>query len=87
MVFSSYLFLFGFLPAALALYFAVPVRARNFVLTLVSYVFYGWTNPAFCLLLLVSTTIDWICGLVLAGVSPFAPGPDPASPTPPERKP
>ncbi len=77
MVFSSYLFLFGFLPAALALYFAVPVRARNFVLTLVSYVFYGWTNPAFCLLLLLSTAIDWVCGLVLAGVSPFAPGPDP----------
>lgn len=77
MVFSSYLFLFGFLPAALALYFAAPRRAKNLVLTLVSYVFYGWTNPAFCLLLLVSTTIDWICGLVLAGVSPFAPGPDP----------
>ncbi|GMU66435.1 MAG: alginate O-acetyltransferase [Acidobacteriota bacterium] len=77
MVFSSYLFLFGFLPAALALYFAAPARARNLVLTLVSYVFYGWTHPAFCLLLLFSTTIDWICGLVLAGVSPFAPGPDP----------
>ncbi len=77
MVFSSYLFLFGFLPVALALYFAAPQRLRNLVLTLVSYVFYGWTNPAFCLLLLLSTTIDWICGLVLAGVSPFARGGDP----------
>ncbi len=77
MVFSSYLFLFGFLPLALLLYFAAPRRGRNLVLTVLSYLFYGWTNPAFCLLLLLSTTIDWICGLVLAGVSPFAGGPDP----------
>jgi len=79
-VFSSYLFLFGFLPIALGLYFAAPRRARNLVLTLVSYVFYGWTSPAFCGLLLLSTAIDWVCGLVQAGATPW--GPDPAALTP-----
>ena len=47
MVFSSYLFLFYFLPLALALYHAAPTRARHLVLTALSYVFYGWANPLF----------------------------------------
>ena len=35
MVFSSPLFLFYFLPAALLLYFASPLRLRNLTLTIV----------------------------------------------------
>ncbi len=66
MVFSSFLFLFYFLPAALLLYYAAPRRARHLVLTLVSFVFYGWSNPLFSFLLLFSTTIDYLAGLVLA---------------------
>ena len=66
MVFSSYLFLFYFLPAALLLYYAVPRRAKHLVLTLVSYLFYGWANPLFVFLLLGSTTVDYFCGLVIA---------------------
>ncbi|MBA4386868.1 MAG: MBOAT family protein [Verrucomicrobia bacterium] len=71
MVFSSHLFLFYFLPLALVLYFAVPIRWRNLVLTLVSYGFYGWANPLFVLIMLTTTVIDYICGLVLA--NPDAP--------------
>jgi hypothetical protein len=41
MVFSSYLFLFYFLPLALALYYAAPRRLRHAVLTGLSYLFYG----------------------------------------------
>jgi alginate O-acetyltransferase complex protein AlgI len=63
-VFSSHLFLFGFLPLALAAYYLAPSRARHLVLTLFSYLFYGWTNPAFVPLLLLSTAIDWYAGLV-----------------------
>ena len=66
MVFSSYLFLFYFLPAALLLYTAVPRRAKHLLLTLVSYLFYGWANPLFVFLLLGSTTVDYFCGLVIA---------------------
>ena len=65
MVFSSHIFLFYFLPLALALYFIVGKKWRNAILTLSSYVFYGWGEPSFVLLLLLSTCIDWCCGLVL----------------------
>ncbi len=66
MVFSSYLFLFYFLPVALLSYYAAPRRARHLVLTVLSYVFYGWANPLFLALLLVSTTIDYFAGLAMA---------------------
>jgi alginate O-acetyltransferase complex protein AlgI len=66
MVFSSHLFLFGFLPLALAAYYLAPRRGRHLVLTLASYFFYGWTNPAFVPLLLASTAIDYWAGLVQA---------------------
>jgi alginate O-acetyltransferase complex protein AlgI len=70
MVFSSYLFLFYFLPVALLLYYAAPRRARHAVLTAASYVFYGWANPLFAVLLLVSTCVDYIAGLVMVLGSP-----------------
>ena len=66
MVFSSYLFLFYFLPIALLLYYAVPRRAQHLILTLVSFIFYGWANPLFSFLLLFSTLVDYIAGLVVA---------------------
>jgi alginate O-acetyltransferase complex protein AlgI len=66
MVFSSYLFLFYFLPLALLLYYAAPRRGRHLVLTACSYVFYGWANPLFVPLLFLSTTIDYAAGLVMA---------------------
>src|SRR6266850_984186 len=72
MVFSSYLFLFWFLPAALLLYYTAPHRARHLILTLVSFVFYGWANPLFSFLLLFSTLIDYIAGLVIALGGPRA---------------
>ncbi|MCX6996923.1 MAG: hypothetical protein NTV49_07520 [Kiritimatiellaeota bacterium] len=69
MVFSSHLFLFYFLPMVLALYYLAPVRVRNLLLTLVSYFFYGWANPLFVVLLLFSTLVDYLAGLVMATTS------------------
>lgn len=66
MVFSSHLFLFQFLPLALLLYYIVPMRGKHLLLTLLSYVFYGWANPLFVLLMLGSTVIDYFCGLLIA---------------------
>ena len=66
MVFSSYLFLFYFLPVALQLYYAVPRRAQHLILTILSFIFYGWANPLFSFLLLFSALIDYIAGLVIA---------------------
>ncbi len=67
MVFSSQIFFFYFLPLALAVYYGLPRRGRHLALTLLSYVFYGWANPLFVILLLVSTLINYVCGLKIAG--------------------
>ena len=77
MVFSSHLFLLYFLPASLLLYALSPRRGRNLVLAAVSFAFYGWSNPLFLALLLLSTLIDWVAGLVIAGVVPFRGGAPP----------
>jgi len=42
MVFSSPIFLFGFLPAFLAIYYLTPARWRNLTILIGSYIFYGW---------------------------------------------
>jgi alginate O-acetyltransferase complex protein AlgI len=67
MVFSSQIFFFYFLPLALAVYYGLPRRGRHLALTLLSYVFYGWANPLFVVLLLTSTLINYVCGLKIAG--------------------
>ncbi len=67
MVFSSHIFIFYFLPFALALYYAAPRSMRMPVLTLTSYAFYGWTNPWFILLILWSTLVDFCCGNLIYG--------------------
>jgi len=66
MVFSSQVFLFWFLPAALAVYYMLPHRGKHLALTLFSYVFYGWANPYFVFLMLASTLIDYLAGLAQA---------------------
>jgi len=65
MVFSSYLFLFFFLPVALILYYASPPRLKHFTLTGLSYIFYGWANPSFMLLMLFNTTVDYTNGRIM----------------------
>jgi alginate O-acetyltransferase complex protein AlgI len=58
-VFSSHIFVYYFLPLALLLYYCAPRRARLGVLTLLSYLFYGWANPAFVFLMFGSTVVDY----------------------------
>jgi alginate O-acetyltransferase complex protein AlgI len=69
LVFSSYLFIFYFLPPSLLLCFALnkaPARARNFALIVLGYIFYGWANPRFLPLMFGTTFIDWLLSLVIA---------------------
>jgi len=65
MVFSSHIFLFYFLPLSLLFYYATPRRGKNIILTGISYIFYGWSNPLFTLLMFFSTLVDYVCGLVI----------------------
>jgi alginate O-acetyltransferase complex protein AlgI len=62
MIFSSYEFLFMFLPLVLAGYYLLPFRGRTLFLTLASYLFYGWWDFRFCGLMLISTFIDYAAG-------------------------
>ncbi len=66
MIFSSYVFIFCFLPLALLAYYAVPRRWKQITLTLFSFAFYGWANPYFVLLMLFSSSVDYLAGLVIA---------------------
>lgn len=66
MVFSSILFIFFFLPITLLIYYSMPRRGKHLALTLLSYVFYGWANPLFVVLMFTSTMIDYICGLFIS---------------------
>ena len=68
MVFTSHIFVFYFLPLALAGYYALPARStwRNAWLLLTSYLFYGWWNPWFVLLMFFVTVVNYACGRLLA---------------------
>ena len=65
MLFSSVTFLYYFLPAALILYFIVPGRVKNCILLLVSLIFYGWGEPKYALLMLVSIVQGYVFGLLV----------------------
>ena len=66
MVFSSTVFLFVFLPLTLAVYYIVPFKARNWVLFALSLVFYGWGEPVYIGVMLLSVTSAYLCGFPIA---------------------
>jgi alginate O-acetyltransferase complex protein AlgI len=59
MVFSSALFLFLFLPVFLTVYYACPVRGRNWMALAGSLTFYAWGAPAFVLALVGSALFGY----------------------------
>lgn len=69
MVFSSHIFLFYFLPLVLLLNYVVPFRFLSPALMLMSYAFYGWANPSWIVLMLLSSYVDYFCGLALVRFS------------------
>lgn len=65
MVFSSLPFLFAYLPLTLLLYFIAPLRWRNFVLLIVSLLFYGWGEPVYIWIMILSILIDYTHGILV----------------------
>ncbi|MBE6678346.1 MAG: MBOAT family protein [Ruminococcaceae bacterium] len=66
MVFSDLLFLFVFLLSCFIIYFAVKsIKAKNIVLIVYSLIFYAWGEPIYVCLLLLSTVVNYICGLLI----------------------
>lgn len=73
MVFSSLIFLFAYLPVTLLCYYAVPRKWRNLVLFAVSLLFYGWGEPIYILLMMLSVTSAYIFGFFIEKYRTSAP--------------
>ena len=65
MIFSSLPFLFFYLMAALAVYKLSPLKLRNLILLLVSLFFYGWGEPVYILIMLLSIGVDYVHGMLV----------------------
>jgi len=68
MVFSSLEFIFLYFAVTVLIYFITPLKFRNFVLLIFSLMFYGWGEPVYVFLMILSVILDYIFGL---GVSIF----------------
>ena len=65
MVFSSLNFMYLFLPICLLLYFILHgIKARNYLLLVMSLLFYAWGEPKWIILMIVTTLIDYGAGLL-----------------------
>mgnify|MGYP007060201388 CR=1 FL=1 len=73
MVFSSLIFLFAYLAVTLVLYYAVPFKARNAVLFVVSLIFYGWGEPKYIVVMLFSILVAYIFGFFVGKYRESAP--------------
>ena len=65
MVFSSLPFLFFYLPVAVAVYLLSPLKLRNLCLLVVSLFFYGWGEPVYISIMLLSIAVDYTHGLLV----------------------
>src|SRR3954463_8643253 len=64
MLFNSFIFIFAFLPVAYGVFWALRNRTARYVwLTITGYVFYGYWDPRFCLLMAFSTLVTYSAGL------------------------
>ncbi|HTV00290.1 MAG TPA: hypothetical protein VMF13_07135, partial [Luteitalea sp.] len=62
MTFHSLDFVAFFLVVTVV-YWRLPHGGQNWFLLAASYLFYGWFEPWFCLLLAGTTLVDWFAGL------------------------
>ncbi len=66
MVFASFVFIFFFLPACVALYYLLPsIKQKNYLLLIFSFIFYAWGEPVWILQMILSGTLVWYSGLKL----------------------
>jgi alginate O-acetyltransferase complex protein AlgI len=66
LVFSSLIFIFGFLPVTLFVYYVSPnLKTKNIVLTILSLFFYAWGEPVWVVLLILTSIVDYINGVII----------------------
>ena len=59
MVFSSILFIFRFLPLALGIYYLTPKKYKNFILLILSLIFYSWGEAKYFVIMISSIIVDY----------------------------
>lgn len=64
MTFTSFSY-FLFLPLVAILWYSLPGQSRKWMLLASSYLFYGWTSPAFALLLLATTLLSYCAAILI----------------------
>jgi len=65
MVFSSPIFLFGFLPITLILYYSSPRVMKNIMLLLSSLFFYAWGEVFYLGVMICSIVSNYVIGLLI----------------------
>lgn len=70
MLFSSLEFLIAFLPVTLLAYYLLPPVLRNPVLLFFSILFYGWGEPSYVFLMLLTLAGDWVFGYLVHRAAP-----------------
>jgi alginate O-acetyltransferase complex protein AlgI len=64
MLFNSFVFLCAFLPVTYVVFWALRTAQTRYVwLAITGYVFYGYWDPRFCLLMAFSTLVSYLAGL------------------------
>ena len=65
MLFSAITFLYFYLPVTVLIYFIAPKPAKNAVLLLGSLIFYGWGEPKYLILMVISIIQGYVLGLLI----------------------
>ena len=61
MVFSNIFFIFRFLTVFLLIYYTVPYKFKNSVITVFSLIFYSWGEVKYFPIMIASTVVDFFC--------------------------
>jgi len=65
MVFSSFTFIYFFLPIVMILYYISPMKIKNFIIFVSGLVFYAWGEPVYIILMIISILIDYTAGRLI----------------------
>jgi alginate O-acetyltransferase complex protein AlgI len=68
MLFNSLKFLI-FFPTVVSAYFLIPFRFRWVLLLIASYIFYAAWEPAYLILIVMSTLVDYVAGIQMGKIN------------------
>ena len=67
MVFSSFSFIFFFLPITLFIYFISNDKYKNIIICISSLIFYAWGEPKYIILMIISIFVNYLIAIIMGG--------------------